>query len=499
MGVTVPRRAQFPADFVWGTATASYQIEGSLVADGREPSIWDTFAARPGAIIDGSVGEPADDHYRLFREDVALMADLGVNAYRFSLAWPRIQPLGSGDANRAGIDFYRRLSEELLEHGITPWATLYHWDLPQELESDGGWLARDTAYRFADYTALAADGLGDLVKNWITLNEPWCSAFLGYASGVHAPGRREGAASMHAAHHLLLAHGLGTAELRSRVPDASVGVTLNLYSVRAASSSPADADAARRIDGLSNRLFLDPVLRGEYPSDVLLDTGEADWFAGNVSRDDLRLISAPIDFLGINYYSRHTVAAVARDDVAGTTDAAGTDARATSASAYPGSDDVLFVGTEALRTQMGWEIHPDGMLDVLEMSNALAPGLPLYITENGSAYDDVVGEDGAVDDVERTEYLQRHVDACALALKRGLPLRGYFAWTFTDNFEWSWGYTRRFGLVHVDYESQRRTPKSSGRWFAEFLGGALVEKHGAVAPGSPDPRQHDGSTRTDRV
>jgi len=475
MSVTIPTRAQFPEDFVWGTATASYQIEGSVAADGREPSIWDIFAARPGAIIDGSTGEPADDHYRRFREDIALMADLGVDAYRFSLAWPRIQPGGRGAVAHAGIDFYRRLSEELLAQGITPWATLYHWDLPQALEEGGGWLERDTAHRFAEYAALAADGLGDLVKNWITLNEPWCSAFLGYASGVHAPGRQEGSSSMHAAHHLLLAHGFGVAELRERVPDASVGVTLNLYSVRPASSSESDADAARRIDGLSNRLFLEPLLRGEYPADVLADTGEAVWFDEHASREDLEVISAPIDFLGINYYSRHTVAAAATAEGAGTTDAAGSDARTARASAYPGSEDVDFVGTDAPRTQMGWEIHPDGMLDVLEMSNAIAPRLPLFITENGSAYEDVVAEDGTVDDPGRTQYLQQHVDACAVALRRSLPLGGYFAWSLMDNFEWSWGYSRRFGLVHVDYETQKRTPKRSALWFSDFLGGALAE------------------------
>ncbi|GAB3601055.1 family 1 glycosylhydrolase [Microbacterium tumbae] len=478
--MTIRSRSELPADFVWGVATASYQIEGSTSADGRLPSIWDVFAERPGAIADASTGEIADDHYRRFLDDVALMADLGVSAYRFSLAWPRIQPHGSGAVNPAGIDFYRRLSEALLERGITPWATLYHWDLPQELEERGGWLERDTAHRFAEYTALAADGLGDVVKHWITLNEPWCSAFLGYASGHHAPGRREGSASSHAAHHLLLGHGLGLAELRHRVPDATAGITLNLYSVRAASDAAVDLDAARRIDGLSNRLFLDPVLRGAYPADVLRDLGEEEWFARHAGADDLALISAPVDFLGINYYSRHTVAASASGDTAGTTDAAGVEATTAEASAYPGSADVVFAGTDAPRTQMGWEIHPDGMVDVLEMVHALAPDLPLYITENGSAYEDVVAEDGTIDDVERTDYLQAHIDACAIAVERGLPLRGYFGWTLTDNFEWSWGYTRRFGLVHVDYATQRRTPKRSGLWFSEFLGGRLGVRDSAT-------------------
>ena len=302
---------------------------------------------------------------------------------------------------------------------------------------------------------------------------------------------------MRAAHHLLLAHGLGTAELRRRIPDASVGVTLNLYSVRAATDSAADVEAARRIDGLSNRLFLEPLLRGAYPADVLADTGEAEWFAENVSCEDLAAISAPIDFLGINYYSRHTVAAAAAGDAAVTTDAAGAVAGAARASAYPGSEDVVFVGTDAPRTQMGWEIHPDGMLDVLEMSNALAPQLPLFITENGSAYEDVVREDGTVEDPERTEYLQRHVDACAYAVERGLPLGGYFAWSLMDNFEWSWGYTRRFGLVHVDYDTQKRTPKRSGRWFAGFLGGALAGRPDPLAAPPPTRRTAGAPAATD--
>ena len=472
-------RADFPVDFAWGTATAAYQNEGSPRADGRSPSIWDVFSRRPGAIADGATGDIADDHYRRFAEDVALMADMGVNAYRFSLAWPRIQPNGRGGVNPAGIDFYRRLVDALLAHDITPWATLYHWDLPQSLEDRGGWLDRDTASRFADYTALAAEGLGDVVSHWITLNEPWCSAFLGYASGHHAPGRQEGAASSHAAHHLLLGHGLALAELRDLIPAADVGITLNLYSVRAASESPADLDAARRIDGLSNRLFLDPVLRGEYPADVVEDLGEAAWFAEHAREEDLALISAPLDFLGINYYSRHTVSASTRT-AAATTDAAGMRVTTQGVSAYPGSEHVTFVGTDAPRTQMGWEIHPDGMVDVLEMAHAIAPDLPLFITENGSAYEDVIGEDGRIDDRERTEYLQDHIDAAAIAVTRGLPLRGYFTWTLTDNFEWAWGYTRRFGLVHVDFSTQRRTPKRSGAWFSEFLGGRLHESDSAM-------------------
>lgn len=448
------KRGSFPASFTWGTATAAYQIEGAPTEGGKGPSIWDTFSRVPGAIIDGSTGDVADDHYHRVSEDVSLMAGLGVDAYRFSIAWPRIQPTGAGPANAAGLGFYRDLAETLLSKGITPWATLYHWDLPQALEDGGGWLERDTAYRFADYAALVADELGDVVKNWITLNEPWCSAFLGYASGHHAPGRQEGSRSAHAAHHLLLGHGLAVPAIRSAVPDARVGITLNLYSVRPAGDSAADLDAARRIDGLSNRLFLDPVLTGSYPGDVLEDLDEAAWFEENARPSDLAAIAAPIDFLGINYYSRHTTSAGSSNGLP---------------SQNPGSEFVEFVDTGAAKTQMGWEIHPDGLIDVLEMASALAPGLPLYITENGSAYPDVVDTDGTVTDPERLDYLQSHLAACRDAIARGLPLAGYFVWSLMDNFEWAWGYTRRFGIVHVDYETQKRTPKASGLWFRDFL------------------------------
>lgn len=315
-------RTDLPDDFVWGTATAAYQIEGAVSEDGRGDSIWDAFARRPGAIADGRTGAPADDHYHRFGEDTAIMADLGVDAYRFSISWSRIQADGTGPGNVAGLDFYRRLAEGLLERGVTPWATLYHWDLPQALEERGGWLERDTASRFADYAAIVAESLGDVVGDWITLNEPWCSSFLGYAAGVHAPGRTEGTAAARAAHHLLLGHGLALPRLREATPGASVGITLNLYSVRAATGSAADQDAARRIDGLGNRLFLDPVLTGAYPEDVLADLGEQEWFAEHAPAEDLAAISAPIDFLGINYYSRHTVRA---------------GEPAAEASAYPGS------------------------------------------------------------------------------------------------------------------------------------------------------------------
>jgi beta-glucosidase len=456
--------SSFPSDFAWGTATAAYQVEGATEEGSRGPSIWDAFAATPGAIVDASTGDIADDHYHRYRDDVKLMADLGVNSYRFSIAWSRIQPNGVGAANSAGVGFYRRLTEELLENGITPYATLYHWDMPLALEQVGGWLVRDTAERFGEYAHEAVMALGDVIGHWITLNEPWCAAFLGYGSGIHAPGRQVGGRSAHAAHHLLLGHGRAVAAIRASQPDAQVGVTLNLYSVRPATDSEGDRDAARRIDGLQNRFFLEPVLAGAYPADVLRDLGEEEWFAANPASDATD-IAAPIDFLGVNYYSRHTVAA--GTPVAG------------EASSFPGSEFVEFVDTGAAKTQMGWPIHPDGLVDVLALANSYRPELPLYVTENGAAYEDRVAENGDIEDDARLDYIQQHIGACATAIAQRIPLKGYFAWSLMDNWEWAWGYSRRFGLVYVDYETQKRTVKKSGRWFADFLGGRLADETAA--------------------
>ena len=454
-----PLADDFPDDFVWGAATAAYQVEGAVAEDGRGPSIWDTFAHTPGAIADQTTGDVAVDHYHRYPEDIALLAGLGLNAYRFSIAWSRILPDGTGTPNPAGLDFYRRLAETCLENGITPYATLYHWDLPQPLEDRGGWLNRDTAAAFRDYAAATHAALGDLIGHWITLNEPWCAALLGYASGEHAPGRTEGAEALKAAHHLLLGHGMAVTALRGTRPGDQLGVTLNLHSVRAASDTPLDREAARRADGLANRFFLDPLLLGRYPDDVLRDTGTAAWFADRA--DDLDVIAVPVDFLGINYYTRHTVAGPA-DGVFGDP---------SRVSNLPGSERIDYRGTGAPTTEMGWEIHPDGLVDVLAQAYALAPGLPLLVTENGAAYADQPGPDGTVADEDRRRYFQQHVAACAEALAAGLPLRGYFAWSLMDNFEWAEGYTQRFGLVHVDHATQRRTVKASGRWFRELLAG----------------------------
>jgi beta-glucosidase len=451
-----------PADFLWGVATAAYQIEGAAAEDGRGPSIWDTFARTPGRVHGGDTGDVACDHYHRYRDDVRLMADLGVNAYRFSVSWPRVQPGGRGPGNQAGLDFYRRLVDELLEHGILPWLTLYHWDLPQPLEDAGGWPARDTAARFAEYTQLVHGALGDRVRHWTTLNEPWCSAFLGYASGAHAPGRLDRTAAVQAAHHLMLGHGLAVQALRAADPVAEVGVTLNLYAVSPQSDSPADADAARRIDGLANRFFLDPLLLGRYPADVADDLRQVTDF-GHVRDGDLPVIATPMSMLGINYYSRYVVS--------GPDGASEPPDYWRKATDWPGSEHVRFVRRGLPVTAMNWEIDAPGLVEVLCRVATEYPSLPLYITENGAAFADEPGSDGTVDDPDRVAYLAEHVAACRRAVQLGVPLRGYFAWSLLDNFEWAWGYSRRFGLVHVDYASQRRTPKSSAYWYRDVYRG----------------------------
>jgi beta-glucosidase len=447
----------FPEGFSWGTATASFQIEGATDVDGRTDSIWDTFCRVPGAIAGGHTGEPACDHYRRMPEDVALMADLGLDTYRFSVAWPRVRPDG-GAVNPAGVDFYSRLVDELLEHGISPWVTLYHWDLPQTLEDAGGWTNRDTASRFAEYVATVYDALGDRVPTWTTFNEPWCSAFLGYAAGAHAPGRSEPRAAVAAIHHLLLAHGLGIEVLRAAGAER-VGITLNLTPCSAAHpDDPADADVLRRIDGLYNRVFLDPIFRGEYPADVAEDL--APFGLGDHVRDgDLALIGAPIDVLGVNYYS--TAHVEAQPPTPGEEDL----------QALPwavGVDVVRNVSRGLPRTAMGWEIEPDGLRRLLVRLHTEYPGTPLVITENGSAWDDAVSPDGTVDDRERVEYLRTHLAAAHAAIDEGVDLRGYLAWSLLDNFEWAYGYYKRFGIVRVDYDTQLRTPKSSAKVYAEI-------------------------------
>ncbi|WP_241002298.1 GH1 family beta-glucosidase [Streptomyces sp. CB01881] len=455
----------FPADFLWGAATAAYQIEGAADEDGRTPSIWDTFSRTPGRVRNGDTGDIATDHYHRYRDDVALMAELGLPAYRFSLSWPRIRPGGSGPANKAGLDFYDRLVDELLAHGIAPVATLYHWDLPQELEDAGGWTDRATADRFAEYATLAAGRLGDRISTWTTLNEPWCSAFLGYGSGVHAPGRSDPAAALAAHHHLLLAHGLAVGALRAELPaTARVSLTLNLAAVRPLTEGPADREAARRIDGLANRIFLDPVFHGRYPADVLADTAHVtDW--SFVRDGDLAEISRPLDSLGINYYTPTVVAADGPAGQAPRQDGHGGGER----SAWPADQGIRFLPAEGERTAMGWPVDADGLYELLTRLRDELPGLPLLVTENGAAYDDYSDPSGAVHDPERIAYLQAHLTAVHRAIAAGAPVRGYFLWSLLDNFEWAYGYGKRFGIVHVDFASQRRTPKDSARWYAEVV------------------------------
>ncbi|MEV7226235.1 GH1 family beta-glucosidase [Polymorphospora sp. NPDC051019] len=459
---TIPlldERVTFPPEFLWGAATAAFQIEGAAAEGGRTPSIWDTFSRTPGKVLHGHTGDVACDHYHRFRDDVRLMADLGLKSYRFSVAWPRVQPGGSGPANQEGLDFYRRLVDELLENEIEPWLTLYHWDLPQPLEDAGGWPVRDTAARFADYAALTHAALGDRVRYWTTLNEPWCSAFLGYGSGAHAPGRSDGGDAVRAAHHLMLGHGLAVQAIRAARPDHDLGVTVNLYPVTPQTDAPGDLDAARRIDGLANRIFLDPILRGEYPADLIEDLRDVTGFE-HVHDGDLAVIGTPLSVLGVNYYSRHVVAAPV--------EGAEPEPYWRAPSSWPGSEDVRFVTRGYPVTDMDWEIDAPGLVEILRRVHDEYPEVPLYVTENGSAFVDRV-VDGRVDDPERLAYFDAHLRACHEAIEAGVPLRGYFAWSLMDNFEWAWGYTKRFGMIHVDYDSQLRIPKSSARWYAEVI------------------------------
>jgi beta-glucosidase len=446
----------FPAGFAWGTATASYQIEGSVKEGGRTPSIWDTFSHTPGKVANGDTGDVADDHYQRYPEDVALLADLGVTHYRFSLAWPRLQPDGKGAINPDGLDFYSRLIDELLAREITPWVTLYHWDLPQTLEDAGGWPVRDTALRFAEYATLTHERLRDRVRDWTTLNEPWCSAFLGYAAGAHAPGRTEPAAALAAAHHLMLGHGLGVAAMREQDPDAKYGITLNLTPTDPATDAPADVDAARRVDGVTNRIFLDPILRGSYPDDLRADVAAISDLSFVQDGDEAR-IAVPLDFLGVNYYFREVVRFRP----------AGEPPSTPNARAWVGCDDVEQTRTGRPTTAMGWEVDADGLYDVLTALKRDYDPVPLYVTENGAAMDDVVADDGSVPDPDRISYLDGHFRAAGRAIAEGVDLRGYFVWSLLDNFEWAYGFDKRFGLVHVDYDTQVRTPKDSAHWFAQ--------------------------------
>lgn len=444
-----PRRADFGVDFLWGCATSSYQIEGAAHEDGRVESIWDRFAATPGRIKDGSSGAVACDHYHRWPQDFDLARGMGLNSYRFSIAWPRIFADGGAAPNAKGLDFYERLVDGMLERGLQPWATLYHWDLPQVLQERGGWNARSTVDAFVDLADAVTRRLGDRVKHWITHNEPWCTAMLGNYEGWHAPGLTDFKTALQVCHHVLLSHGKAVPVIRANVPDAKVGIALSLHPVRPASDDAADHAALQRHDGLRFKWFMDPLHGRGYPRATWDAVGAA---VPTVLPGDLEAIAAPTDFLGVNYYFPETIAAAPGHGPLG--------AR------------VLPPAPGAETTAMGWPVEPQGLTELLRrIHDEYRPG-PLYITENGSCYDDTVGPDGAVHDTARLSYLVRHLAALRDAARAGVPVQGYFAWSLVDNFEWSEGYLKRFGLVHIDYATQERRLKDSARWYAAFLHGA---------------------------
>jgi beta-glucosidase len=464
MALALPDGFAWPAGFIWGAATAAAQVEGAAHEDGKLDSIWDHFARTPGNVARGDTPEVAVDHYHRMPDDVQLMKSLGLDSYRFSVSWARVKP-ADGPVNPKGIDFYSRLVDELLENGILPWLTLYHWDLPQAVEDTGGWANRDTSQRFLDYAIAVHEALGDRVDHWTTFNEPLCSSLIGYAGGEHAPGRQEPRAGLAALHHQHLAHGLAVQELRARGAQ-ELGITLNLTNaVPNDPSDPVDLDAARRLDALWNRAYLEPILLGAYPADFLEDVA-GHGFEQIVRDGDLATIHQKIDFLGVNHYhddnvSGHPLPAGHPKGLAPTD-------KSTS-SWFVGSEFITGPTRNLPQTAMGWEINPDGLRTLLVRLGREYPQLPpLYITENGSAWDDVVTPDGQVHDAQRVDFLERHLEAVAEAIDEGADVRGYFAWSLMDNFEWAWGYEKRFGIVYVDYETQERIVKDSGRRFAEI-------------------------------
>lgn len=439
----------FPDKFLWGAATASYQIEGAWDEDGKGPSIWDTFSHTSGLVFQGHTGDVACDHYHRMEEDVALMRELGLQTYRFSISWPRIFPDGSGQPNPKGLDFYRRLVALLRENGILPAATLYHWDLPQALQNQGGWENRETAEHFADYAETMFRALGDDVSMWITLNEPFVSAFVGNWMGRHAPGKKDFAAALLVSQNLLLAHGLAVKRYRALGLTGDIGITLNLNPKHAATDSAEDLAAAIRADGLQNRWFLDPVFRGAFPADMERIFLDAVPGFQPMGADDLAVICQPIDFLGVNYYWTETVSA-------------GPDA----AAPWLGFANVR-TGRET--TSMSWEIWPDGFVELLAHIRDAYGNPPVYITENGSSFEDHAEEDGIIYDGYRTAYLRDHLVAVSKAIRAGADVRGYYAWSLMDNFEWGFGYSKRFGICHVDFDTLKRTVKESGRFYQRVI------------------------------
>ena len=473
--------APFPPGFVWGAATAAYQIEGAAAEDGRTPSIWDTFARVPGAVVGGDTGDVACDHYHRWPEDLDLVAGLGLTAYRFSTSWPRVVP-EPGRIETRGLDFYSRLVDGALERGVEPWLTVYHWDLPQWLEDRGGWTSREVADRMTEYALALHDRLGDRVRHWTTLNEPWCSAFLGYAGGQHAPGRQDPQAAVSAMHHLLLAHGRTARALRALDGTARIGLTVNCTVADPAHPwHPQDAELARRAEALLNGVFVEPAVLGRYPQ-VALAAFEEAGVTVPVRDGDLAEIAAPIDLLGVNYYNGGALCTRPPSPE----EALPTQAAVTRPTSDPnvGRGPAYLVSRHLPRTAMDWEVQPDGLRRLLEDMHTRytgPAGIPLYVTENGAAYRDVVGPDGTVDDVERTDYVLRHLGAVRDAVAAGADVRGYFVWSLLDNFEWAYGFDKRFGVVHVDFATQRRTPKSSALALARVARTGRLDAAGADA------------------
>ncbi|CAN5751391.1 GH1 family beta-glucosidase [soil metagenome] len=442
----------FPDGFMWGAATAAYQIEGAVREDGRGESIWDRFCRVPGAIANGDIGDVACDHYHHWQQDIALMRELGLGAYRMSIAWPRVLPQGWGRVNAEGLDFYERLVDGLLAAGIVPWITLYHWDLPVRLDEAGGWVSRDTAKALAEFADVVTNRLGDRVKHWITVNEPWVISVLGYGLGIHAPGHRNWQEATEAAHHVLLGHGLCLPVIRGHVPGARIGIALNPTTVYPGSDHERDLEAATREDVLRNRLWLDPLAGRGYPADMVELFGD---LMPEIETGDMEAISGPIDFLGVNYYSPSYVV----DDP----EASPIDVR--------GADQ-----PEMPHTAMGWVVEPRAFTELLIRLHTDYNLGPLHVTENGAAFNDPLPDEGAVSDPLRTSYLHDHLEAILEARSAGAPVEGYFVWSLMDNFEWAEGYAKRFGIIHVDYPTQQRTIKESGRWYSRVIeGNALVE------------------------
>jgi beta-glucosidase len=435
----------FPKEFIWGTATSAYQIEGAWQEDGKGESIWDRFSHTPGKVNNGDHGDNTCDHYQRWPEDLSLMKDIGVNAYRFSISWPRILPSGRGEINQAGIDFYSRLVDGLLNYGIKPFVTLYHWDLPQMLQDQGGWPARKIVDDFVEYAEVVSRTLGDRVNDWITLNEPWVSAFVGYRDGRHAPGHTNLGEALAAAHHLLLSHASAVPVIRNNCRGANVGITVNLTPSEPASLSAADRKASNWSDGYINRWFLDALVGRGYPQDIVNGFGEPMDF---IKSGDMERITEPVDFIGVNYYTRNI-------------------ARATDVGEDKNAKRTVLRGDEI--TEMDWEVYPQGLYNILGRLHFDYRFPAIYITENGAAFQDLVDNDGQINDQERLSYIKRHLEMVQNALEIGVPIKGYFVWSMLDNFEWAHGYSKRFGIVYVDYKTQQRILKSSGKWYQNFI------------------------------